>query len=113
MFKFTKHILRKKKAHSWFSLFQKIQEGLIPTKYFEKNPEVLKGANGKILNINFKFSKVHVCDKEHCFKTSFLLVKDLHKELILGMPFINYSFISFDNYKKGNNNNKFEEELIF
>ena len=61
---------------------------ILPTKYFEKPTEVLTGANGKRLNIKFKLSKVHVCNKEHCFKTSFLLLKDLRQELILETSFI-------------------------
>ena len=65
-----------------------IQEGLIPTKYFEKTTEGLRGANSNRLKINYKLSKVHVCNDEICFLNSFLLAKDLGQELILGTPFI-------------------------
>ena len=65
-----------------------IQEGLIPTKYFEKTTEGLRGANNNRLKINYKLSKVHVCNDGICFVNSFLLVKDLGQELIPGTPFI-------------------------
>ena len=65
-----------------------IQEGLIPTKYFEKTTEGLRGANNNKLKINYKLSKVHVCNDGIYFVNSFLLVKDLRQEVILGTPFI-------------------------
>lgn len=65
-----------------------IQEGLIPTKYFEKTTKTLSGANGKRVNIKYKLSKVHICNKEFCFINTFLLVKDLRQELIWGTPFL-------------------------
>ena len=65
-----------------------IQEGLIPTKYFEKTIDGLRGANNNGLKNNYKSSKVHVCNHEICFVNFFLLVKDLGQELILGTSFI-------------------------
>ena len=60
----------------------------MPTKYFEKTTEGLRGTNNNKLKINYKLSKVHVCNDGICIVNSFLLVKDLGQELILGTPFI-------------------------
>ena len=49
-----------------------IQEGLIPTKYFEKTTEGLRGANNNRLKINYKLSKVHVCNDGICLVNSLL-----------------------------------------
>jgi hypothetical protein len=65
-----------------------IQEGLIPTKYYEKTIEKLSQANGTSLNIEFKLSNAHVCRESVCIKTTFILVKDITSEVILGNPFI-------------------------
>ena len=65
-----------------------IQEGVIPTKYFEKTTEGLRGANNNRLKINYKLSKIHVYNDGICFVNSFLLVKDLGQELMVGTPFI-------------------------
>ena len=66
-----------------------IQEGLIPSKYFEKTKECLRSANGERLKINYKLSNVSVCNNGISFQTPFLLVKDISKQVILGTPFIN------------------------
>jgi hypothetical protein len=58
-----------------------IQEGLVPTKYYNKTKETLCSANGSKMQITFEISKAHVCQDNVCFKTSFVLV-------ILGLPFI-------------------------
>ena len=65
-----------------------IQEGLIPMKYFEKTTEGLRGVNNNRLKINYKLSKVHVCNDGICFVNSSLLVNDLRQELILATPII-------------------------
>jgi hypothetical protein len=38
-----------------------IQEGLIPSKYFEKSMEKLTFASGNKLQINFELNNAHVC----------------------------------------------------
>jgi hypothetical protein len=57
------------------------QEGLIPTKFFEKTKEALGAANGKKLGINFKLSDVEVRNSKDSsslsISTLFLLVKDI------------------------------------
>jgi hypothetical protein len=65
-----------------------IQEGLIPTKYYEKTTEKLSQASGTSLNIEFKLSNAHVCREGVCIKTTFILVRDITSKVILGNPFI-------------------------
>ena len=45
-----------------------IQEGLIPTKFYEKSKQVLFEANGKRLKINYKLSNAHVCNQGICIR---------------------------------------------
>ena len=65
-----------------------IQEGIIPTKYYEKTRNRLSTASGSLLNIQYKVSNVHICNDEYCYKTSLILVKNLTSTLILGTIFI-------------------------
>ncbi|GAV88678.1 hypothetical protein CFOL_v3_32100, partial [Cephalotus follicularis] len=65
-----------------------IQEGLIPTKYFEKTKQRLSTASGENLSVKFKISNVHICNEGICIKQSFILVKDLDIGIILGQPFL-------------------------
>lgn len=65
-----------------------IQEGLIPTKYFQKTSHSLSHAGGGSLNIRYKLSKAYICKNGNCIPTSFLLAKDISGQLIFGLPFI-------------------------
>ncbi|GAV84949.1 hypothetical protein CFOL_v3_28391 [Cephalotus follicularis] len=65
-----------------------IQEGLIPTKFFEKTKQRLSPANGENLSVNFKISDIHICNDDICIKQTFILVKDLVIGIILGQPFL-------------------------
>ena len=65
-----------------------IREGLIPTQYYEKTSERLSGANGARLNIQYKISSVKICNDKICFKTPFVLVKNISEPIILGTPFL-------------------------
>lgn len=60
---------------------------------------MLRGANNQQLLINYKLSKVHVCNKDMCSVNTFLLVKDLNKEIILGTLFLTqlYPFTILEN----------------
>ena len=69
-----------------------IQEGLIPTKYFHKTTHKVSSANGKPLHINYKLPQAYVCKEKMCIPTSFLLVKDLTSQVILGTPFLKKLF---------------------
>jgi FtsZ-binding cell division protein ZapB len=65
-----------------------IQEGLVPTKYYSKSKETLRSSNGSKMQITFEISKAHVCQDNVCFKTTFVLVKNMTDKVILGLPFI-------------------------
>jgi hypothetical protein len=65
-----------------------IQEGLVHTKYYSKSRETLRSANDSKIQINFEISKAHICQDNVCFKTSFVLVKNMTDKVILGLPFI-------------------------
>jgi len=65
-----------------------IQEGIIPTKYYEKTTEKLHQASGTRLNIKYKIPNVHICNDGICFKTTFILVKDITSRIILENSFL-------------------------
>ena len=65
-----------------------IQEGIIPSKYFKKSRERLTSASGGKMQIESKLPKAHVCQDNMCFKTTFVLVKNLTDKVILGNPFL-------------------------
>ena len=54
-----------------------IQQGIIPSKYFKKTRERLTSASGGKMQIEFKLPKAHICQDNMCFKTTFVLVKNL------------------------------------
>ena len=65
-----------------------MREALIPTKYFEKTTKTLYGANKQQLSIQYKFTNAKVCNSGVYYNTSFLMVKNLSQNVILGLPFI-------------------------
>jgi hypothetical protein len=65
-----------------------IQEGLIPSKYFEKSTKKLNFASGTKLQINYELNNVHVCQNNFCFHIPSVLVKNMTDKVILGIPFI-------------------------
>ncbi|RDY03799.1 hypothetical protein CR513_12569, partial [Mucuna pruriens] len=65
-----------------------IQEGLIPTQYYEKTLERVTSANGSKMNIQYKFSNARVCKGQICYNTSFVLVKNINTSMILGTLFL-------------------------
>ena len=77
-----------------------IQEGLIPTTYYEKTSERLSSTNGSQMNIKYKLPKVHICQDGVCFKTSFVLIRNMTYIIILGLPFI-YLLYPFTTTTKG------------
>ena len=72
-----------------------IQEGLIPSKYFEKSTERLVSANGSQMKIKYELNNAHACHDNVCFKIPSVFVKNLIDKVILGSPFINtlYPFL--------------------
>ena len=73
-----------------------IQEGTILSKYFKKIRERLTSASGGKMQIEFKIPKAHVYQDNTCFKTTFVLVKNMTDRVILGNPFmcLLYPFIT-------------------
>lgn len=72
-----------------------IQERLIPTKYYEKKTkEKLSAANNTKIQINYKLSKVKICNQGFCFHTQFILIKHLYCPIILRAPFITITLTS-------------------
>uniref|UniRef100_A0A7N0ZWN0 Reverse transcriptase domain-containing protein n=1 Tax=Kalanchoe fedtschenkoi TaxID=63787 RepID=A0A7N0ZWN0_KALFE len=69
-----------------------IQEGLIPTKYFEKTTHSLRHVGGEKLQINFKIPKAYICNNKVCIPESFLLVTNITNQVILGTPFLKQIF---------------------
>ena len=72
-----------------------IQEGLIPSKYFEKSTERLVSGNGSQMEIKYELNNTHVWHDNVYFKIPFVLVKNMTDKVILGLPFINalYPFL--------------------
>ena len=57
-------------------------QGIIPSKYFRKTKERLTSASGGKMQIEFKIPKAHVCQDNACFKTTFVLVKNITVQFI-------------------------------
>lgn len=76
-----------------------IKEGLIPTKYYKKSKESLSTTSGKLLQLSYEIPKAHVYQNKICFKTSFVLIKNITDKVILGLPFISLLYplqVEFD-----------------
>ena len=65
-----------------------IQEGLIPNVYFVKTSQRLSTASNDLLKVQYKIPQGHICKKSICIKTSFLLVKNISHQIVLGTPFL-------------------------
>ena len=65
-----------------------LQEGLIPTQFYEKTRQTLSGVNDKRLAIKYKLSDAHICNQGICIKQTFILVKDLKEKTLIGVPFL-------------------------
>ena len=72
-----------------------IQQGLIPSKYFEKSTERLVFANGSQMKIKYELNNARVCHDNVCFKIPSVFFKNMTDKVILGLPFINalYPFL--------------------
>ena len=64
-----------------------IQEGIVSTKYFEKTMQSLTSASGSQMTIQYKLSDVYICNQGVCIPSTFLLVRNLQQQVILGTPF--------------------------
>ena len=75
-----------------------IQEGLIPTVYFVKTSQKLSRACNDPLKVQYKIPQGHICKNCICIKTSFLLVKNISHQIVLGTPFLTQLYpFSIDN----------------
>ena len=76
-----------------------IQEGMIPSKYYEKSTKKLFSADGTQMKIKYELNNAHVCHDNVCFKIPPVLVKNMIVKVILGIPFINslYHFLTEHN----------------
>jgi hypothetical protein len=62
---------------------------MIPSKYYFKTTEHLSPANSSKMHIEYKLSIAYVSQNSVCFKTSFVLIKNLpNSQVILGNPFL-------------------------
>ena len=52
----------------------------------QKTIEGVTSANGSKMNIQYKLS-TKICKNKICYTTSFVLIKNMNTQLILGMPF--------------------------
>ena len=65
-----------------------IQKGLIPTVYFVKTSQKLSTASNVPLKVQYKIPQGHICKNGICIKTSFLLVKNISHQIVLGTHFL-------------------------
>ncbi|CAL5369382.1 unnamed protein product [Camellia sinensis] len=65
-----------------------IQEGIVPTRYFEKTTQSLTSASGNSLQIRYKIPEAYICNQDPCLPTSFVLVRNLATNIILGTHFL-------------------------
>ena len=65
-----------------------IQEGLIPSKYYESTTDRLTQANGDRLKISNKLTKAYIHNNGINFRTPFFLINKLSSKVILGNPFL-------------------------
>ena len=89
-----------------------LQEGLVPTQFYEKTKQTLSRANGKRLTIDYKLSNAHICNQDIYSKQTFILVRDLKRKVLLGVPFLNPIYpIRVDN--QGLRTTLLDKEILF
>ena len=89
-----------------------IQEGLIPTVYFVKTSQKLLTANNDPLKVQYKIPKGHICKNGICIQTSFLLIKNISHQIVLGTPFLTQLY-PFQIDKKGLKAKYNNQEILF
>ena len=66
-----------------------IQEGLIPTKYFQKTSHILREVSGRKLDIKYKLTNAKICQSGICLPINFTIIKNMtSNKMILGNPFL-------------------------
>ena len=61
---------------------------MIPTVYFVKTLQKLSTANNVPLKVQYKIPQGHIYKDGICIKISFLLVKNISHQIVLGTPFL-------------------------
>ena len=61
---------------------------MIPTVYFAKTSQRLSTTSNVPLKVQYKIPQGHICKDGICIKTSFLLVKNISHQIVLGTPFL-------------------------
>ena len=89
-----------------------IQKGLISTVYFVKTSQRRSTANNDPLKVQYKIPQGHICKNGICIKTSFLLVKNISHQIVLGTPFLTQLY-PFQIYKKGLKTKYNNKEILF
>ncbi|XP_043812190.1 uncharacterized protein LOC110608268 isoform X1 [Manihot esculenta] len=89
-----------------------IDQGIIPSKYFHKTKQTLSAANSTKVKIDYKIPSAHICNNGICFKTSFMLIKNLNTQIILGNPFLQMLY-PFKVTQLGLETNVLGQDIIF
>ena len=89
-----------------------IKERLIPTKYCEKTNEELRTTNGEKLQVKYKFTRGSICNNNYCIRHNFIIVKNIHIDIILGTPFF-IQICPFAVNSKGVHTNIMEKTITF
>ena len=90
-----------------------IQEGLVPTRFFEKTVHSLASASGADMKIKYKLSDTYICNQGICLHSSFLLVKNLQQQVILGTPFLDLIMPIYKVDQTGIYSNIQGQEIVF
>ena len=89
-----------------------IQEGLIPSKYYESTTNRLTQANGDRLKISNKLTNTYIYNNRINFRTPFFLADKLSSKAILGNPFLALLY-PFSTINNGICTNILETEVFF
>ena len=89
-----------------------IQEGLITTIYFVKTSQRLSTASNDPLKVQYKIPQGHICKNGICIKTSFLIVKNISHQIVLGTPFLTQLY-PFQMDNKGLKTTYNNQEILF
>ena len=61
---------------------------MIHTVYFIKTYQKLSTASNVPLQVQYKIPEGHICKNGVCIKTSFLVVRNISHQVVLGNPFL-------------------------
>ena len=80
--------------------------------YFVKTSQRLSTANNVPLKVQYKIQKRHKCKNGICIKTSFLLVRNISHQIVLGTPFLIQLF-PFQIDSKGLHTKHKNQQILF